>query len=242
MTASAAQPTPTMTLISLCEPLFQYICRVNRMARKGTGPSYSTVRTTVKELFDQMAATAQGDVALAAQYSKVSLPLLFFVDSILSEGPWPWAAEWNRNRLAYERDELAGDEKFFDLLEQAQAETGDGADERLAIYYTCLGLGFTGWYVGQPEYLRRKMNDLLPRVRAFIDADEAALITPQTYQHTDASNLPLPMSASMVPLAIVAAGGLLLVLAMNLFLFHASSKDLNQALDTILAHNPANAK
>jgi type VI secretion system protein ImpK len=228
-----------MNLVKLCEPLFQYICLVNRMGRKGAAADYSTVRTTVKNMLEEMDRTAKADVALASQYAKVELPLLFFVDSMLSEGPWPWAAEWNRNRLAYERGELAGDEKFFDLLELAQAETGEGADERLTVYYTCLGLGFSGWYVGQPEYLRRKMNDLLPRVRAFVDADEAGLVTPDTYQHTDTSNLPLPVSASIVPVLIAIVGCVLLVGVMNFYLFRLASQELNQALDKILARNPA---
>ena len=200
---------------------------------------YSAVRNAVKELFEQMSTKSKRDVGLASQYSKIELPLLFFVDSMLAEGPWPWAPEWNRNRLAYERDELAGDEKFFDLLEQNLAETGEGADERLAVFYTCIGLGFSGWYVGQPEYLRRKMNDLLPRVRAFIDADEAAIITPDTYKHTDTSNLPLPMSASVIPVLIGVVGCVVLVVVANFYLFRLSSQDLNRALDTILAKDPA---
>ena len=231
-----------MTLITLCDPLFQYICLVNRMGRKGTGSDYSTVRAAVKDLFDRMATKAKGDVALASQYAKVELPLYFFADSMLSEGPWPWADEWNRKRLAFDRDEYAGDEKFFDLLELALEEKGDAADERLAIYYTCLGLGFSGWYSGQPEYLRRKMNDLLPRVRAYIDADEAGLITPDTYQHTDTSNLPLPISASMVPLLIGIVGAIVVVGAANYYVFNLASEDLDQALDAIVARSPARAK
>ena len=228
-----------MNLVTLCDPVFQYICLVNRMARKGAGLDYSTVRNAVKGLFSDLSEKAGREVALASQYAKVELPLLFFVDSMLAEGPWPWAAEWNRNRLAYERDELAGDEKFFDLLEQTLGETGEGADERLAIFFTCMGLGFSGWYVGQPEYLRRKMNDLLPRVRAFIDADEAGLITPDTYKHNDTSNLPLPMSASVVPVLIAVVGCVLLVVAVNFYIFRLSSQDLNRALDAILARDPA---
>lgn len=199
---------------------------------------YSTVRNAVKEIFEQMSSKAKGDVGLASQYAKIELPLLFFVDSMLAEGPWPWAPEWNRNRLAYERDELAGDEKFFDLLDQTLTETGEGPDERLAVFYTSIGLGFSGWYVGQPEYLRRKMNDLLPRVRAFIDADEAAIITPDTYKHTDTSNLPLPMSASVIPVLIAVIGCVVVVVVANFYLFRLSSRDLNSALDTILARDP----
>ena len=59
------------------------------------------------------------------------MPLIFFVDSLISESTLPFAAEWNRKRLAYERNELAGDEKFFDFLDETLAEKGPDADERL---------------------------------------------------------------------------------------------------------------
>jgi type VI protein secretion system component VasF len=228
-----------MNLVTLCEPLFQYVCLVNRMGRKGAPPDYSDVRNTTKELFQKMTEKAKGDVALASQYAQVELPLLFFVDSMFSEGPLPWAAEWNRKRMANDRDELAGDEKFFDLLQLAEAQPGNAADERLTIYYTCIGLGFSGWYSGQPEYLRRKMNDLLPRVRTFVDADEAGLVTPDTYQHTNTINLPLPMSARMMPTLIVVCGSILLLIAVNYFSFRNSSQEMNQALDSILSRDPA---
>jgi cytochrome bd-type quinol oxidase subunit 1 len=42
--------------------------------------------------------------------------------------------------------QLAGDEKFFDLLEETLNDSSEDASERLAVYYTCLGLGFMGMY------------------------------------------------------------------------------------------------
>ena len=34
-------------------------------------------------------------------------------------------------------------------------ENGDDASERLAVFYVCIGLGFTGIYFKQPEFLRK---------------------------------------------------------------------------------------
>ena len=48
---------------------------------------------------------------------KMKLPLKFFVDSLISESSLPFAAQWNQDRLAYKDNELAGDERFFELLE-----------------------------------------------------------------------------------------------------------------------------
>jgi len=231
----------TARLLEHCEPLFQAVCRLNRMGRKGSSVDYALARAEISDLLTKLANGSRADIALAEQYRKVELPLIFFVDSMIAESTLPFAAEWNRTRLATERNELAGDDKFFDLLDETIRDTKEGADERLAVFYTCLGLGFTGWYNGQPEYLRKKMLELAPRVRAFVDADESGMITPDAYQHTNTSNLPLPMAASLVPLLIILGGLFLVVVAVNIFTFRSASAQLNQALDTIIAHGPAKA-
>jgi type IV/VI secretion system ImpK/VasF family protein len=231
----------TARLLEHCEPLFQAVCRLNRMGRKGSSVDYALARAEISDLLTKLANGTRADIALAEQYRKVELPLIFFVDSMIAESTLPFAAEWNRTRLATERNELAGDDKFFDLLDETIRDTKEGADERLAVFYTCLGLGFTGWYNGQPEYLRKKMLELAPRVRAFVDADESGMITPDAYQHTNTSNLPLPMAASLVPLLIILGGLFLVVVAVNIFTFRSASAQLNQALDTIIAHGPAKA-
>lgn len=228
-------------LLDHCEPLFQAVCRLNRMGRKGATVDYATARTEIEALLETLASSTRGDLGLAEQFRKVELPLIFFVDSMLAESALPFAAEWNRNRLAYARNELAGDEKFFDLLEATIQDKGEGADERLAVFYTCIGLGFTGWYGGQPEFLRKRMLEIAPRVRAFVDTDEAGLITPDAYQHTNTANLPLPMAASLVPLLIVLTGLFLVVAAVNVFTFRSASAELNEAVDSIVARDPARA-
>jgi type VI protein secretion system component VasF len=151
--------------------------RLNRKGGKARR-HYPTARSEITTIFEQMNTTARTDLALSEQFRKVEMPLIFFVDSMISESSLRFAAEWNRNRLAYERNELAGDEKFFDLLDETLRETRDGVEERLAVFFTCLGLGFSGWYAGQPEYLRKKMLEIAPRVKAYVDADETGLITP----------------------------------------------------------------
>ncbi len=144
------------SLISHCDPLFQAICRYNRIARKGSGASldYTQVRTEVEEMFEVLARTARGDIALGEQYRRIELPLIIFVDSMMAGSALPFAQKWSNNPLAFSRNERSGDEKFFILLDETLAEKKEGTDERLAIYYICLGLGFTGG--NQPEYLRKR--------------------------------------------------------------------------------------
>jgi type VI protein secretion system component VasF len=178
---------------------------------------------------------------LGEQYRKVELPLIFFVDSMIAESALPFASKWNNNRLAFARNERAGDEKFFQLLDETLADTKETADERLAIFYICIGLGFTGGSGGSPEFLKKKRLEIAPRVKAHIDADESAFITPASYQSTNLSNLPMPMAASLVPLLIVLTGLLFVVVAVNIYTFHSASAELNQSLDKIIAHDPAKA-
>jgi len=229
-----------LRLLDVCEPLFQAVCRLNRMARKGASTDYTSARSEIASLFEDLGNRARTDHALGEQYRKVELPLIFFVDSLIAESALPFAQDWNRHRLAYERNELAGDEKFFDLLDETLREPRD-ADERLAVFYTCLGLGFAGWYAGQPEFLRKKMLEIAPRVKAFVDADETGLITPDSYQHTNPANLPMPMSASLVPLLIILVGLFLIVGAVNVFTFRTASAELNEALEQITRRGPATA-
>jgi len=158
---------------------------------------------------------------------------------VVSESRLHFAMEWNQNRMAFERQELAGDERFFDLLDETLKQHGDEASERLAVFYTCLGLGFTGWYTGQPEVLKRKMVELAPRIRAFVESDESARICESCYEHTDTTNLPLPVGTSIVGIAILFLGFMTVVLVENYILFHEASKDLIRAIDEVKKHDPA---
>ena len=150
-----------MTLLELCEPLFQYVCRLNRSAEKGCALEIEKVRNEIKRKFEELKQNASADQYLADQYEKVELPLIFFVDFMIKESKLNFRFDWVE--LARERNELAGDEKFFDLLDAELADPGNAATEQLVIFYTCLGLGFTGVYTGLPDDIRRMMLKISAR-------------------------------------------------------------------------------
>lgn len=223
-----------MNLLELCDPLLQYVCRINRAGRKGGGQlEYAAVRADIKALFDEMRAKAMTDARLNQQYKLIEMPLVFFVDSMISESALPLAQKWNSARLAYEQNELAGDEKFFDLLEENMKDQGDDASERLAVYYTCLGLGFTGWYMGQPEYLRKRMLEIAPRIRKFIESDTTIRLCPEGYENIDTSDLVQPPSRKMVYIALVCLGFCVATIACSIYLFNKNTDDLTEALRKI---------
>jgi type VI secretion system protein ImpK len=222
-----------MTLLELCEPVFQYTCLLNRMGRAGTNADYTVVRAELKAMLEDLRQKANSDVRLANQYRQVELPLLFFIDSMIAESRLNFATQWHQNRLAYERNELAGDEKFFDLLEASMKDSSDDATDRLAIYYSCLGLGFTGMYVGQPEYLRKTMNTILPRIRHLVQRAESEKICPEAYEHVDTRKLTEPPAGRLVVVGVA-----LLVLAAALaityvWMFRDASGTFAESLRTI---------
>lgn len=228
-----------MTLLELTEPFFQYVCMLNRIARNPGGEDLTmeALRPAILTIFEQMRSEAEGDARLASQYKRMELPLIFFVDSMIAESKLTMAPLWHKNRLAYERNELAGDEKFFDLLDETLNEKGSEADERLEVYYACLGLGFQGWYAGQPEYLRKKMLDISKRIGRVIDPDQRARITPEAYAHTDTRNLVERAGVKIATIAICFAGFCFIVLAVNFSLFKTASRELSTALEEILRHD-----
>jgi type VI protein secretion system component VasF len=255
-----------MNLLELTEPIFQYVCRLNRLGRKsvsGTGAAetsfivkgpggtpvprlasldYAVVRSEIKAIFEDLVQKSNSDVRLNAQARKMELPLLFFVDSMIAESPLPFAQQWNQNRLAYERNELAGDEKFFDLLEETMKDSGEDASERLAVYYTCIGLGFSGIYFRQPEYLRKTMLTIAPRIRHLVEADQTAKICPDAYEGIDTRNLVQPPSSKMVLVGILFLCFILAVGVTYVFLYRAASRSLNTSLDQILSQQMTEKK
>lgn len=248
-----------MTLLEAAEPLFQYVCRLNRVARKGgpkpTGDTsfitkggsapqgasldYAVVRGDIKLILEEMQQKAAKDFRLASQAKKVELPLIFFVDSFIAESSLQFAGQWNQNRLAYERNELAGDEKFFDLLEEDLKDQSEEASERLAIFFTCIGLGFTGSYFGQPEYLKNKMFAMAPRIRRWIDVDEMAKICPDAYEGVDTRDLTEPPSRKVMVISMVFLSLIAAILISYITLYYSSRSRLTDSLGVIAAHEPA---
>src|ERR1700755_1372462 len=223
-----------MNPLELCEPIFTKICVLNRLGRSQGGLlTYDHLRLEIEQLFAAVQASAETDPALRVQWQKLELALIFFVDSMISESGLAVASTWNRSRLAYDRKELAGDEKFFDLLDETLNDASDEASQRLLVFYTCIGLGFTGWYAGQSEYLRGKMLDISQRIRSAMETDKTVRICPETYLNVDTRDLVQPPASRLGGIAIVFAGLCLIVVTVEAYLFHAASLSLTDSLTAI---------
>ena len=226
-----------MRLLILCEPLLQYVAKAHRSAAKGCVLPLEKVRGDIQRLFEEMGQQAAGKADLAAQYEKIRLPLIFFVDFMMRESDLSFRADWVP--LAFELKEFAGDERFFDLLESDLRDPGEGATERLVIYYSCLGLGFTGLYLGQPEAIQRLMERISPRISRFMDVDRRARICPRAYDHNDTRDFTEPPGTKLVGIGIALILLLLVWFIAYFRLFNSLSGDIRRNLNKILNGPPA---
>lgn len=226
-----------MTLLQLVEPLFQYVCRLNRGHRLGAATNRDLTRRELLDLFEHMRAQAARDPALQENFRQVELPLLFFVDFMIAYGDYPFAAEWRKdeNRLAYGVGERGGDEKFLDLLEKALKPGSNVPPEQLAIYYVCLGLGFTGQPPLAGPELQMKMLQLAGRLRGSIDADVHNRIAPDAY-HTDTAPYARPPGSAFLKLAVVLVGLVLVLMVANVVLWRDSVRELRDCILTVKEH------
>jgi type IV/VI secretion system ImpK/VasF family protein len=223
-----------MTLIELCEPAFQYICRLNYIVRNGGEIEYTQLRRDVKEILDNIAYKAENDSALNAKYEKVKMPLVFFIDSMVVESGVGCLSQWDSNRLAHDFNELAGDEAFFDYMDRAIEQAGSEDPEVLAFYYICLGLGFTGFYFGQPELLRQKMSIIQPHIHEFGDFDLTSKICPKAYESINTANLVERPTSRILGIAILFVGLTFVVFIAVIMAFRSSAGNLNRAIEEII--------
>jgi len=223
-----------MTLLELCEPIFQYVCRLRRSARMGCTIEMDQVRNDIKRILGEISTNASTSAELTTQYEKVELPLVFFVDFMIKESKLRFAVDWYE--LGRERGELAGDEKFFDLLDADLADPSSAATQRLVIFYTCIGLGFTGVYTGQPESIQRLMSRISARISGMMDADEKSYICPEAYENVDARDFVEPPGAKLAGIGIALIGLIIVWAVAYFFLFKWTSDDVAKSLDTVIRH------
>jgi type IV/VI secretion system ImpK/VasF family protein len=223
-----------MKLLEIYEELFQFVCRLNRVAKTEAHPDYGRIRAEVRTVLDDLNRRAASDVQLMNQVKRLELPIIFFVDNIICTSRLKFAQQWSDSRLAKERNELAGDERFFDFLEDDLKDTSEEAAERLAIYYTCFGLGFTGMWVGQPDKIRQYQEQIYPRLGRWMDRDPNKKITEEAYQSTDTRELTEPPSRKIIFVAIIFAFLSLSVLVVYYGLYAKASAELTNSIDQIL--------
>lgn len=223
-----------MTPLQLCEPLFQYICRINRAARKGAAMEASHVRAEIKGIFEDMAGRAVDTPGLREQFQALRLPLVFFCDYIIRTSAMSFAASWQNIAEEEAPPIYTGDEMFFLMLDQTLHDKSDAASARLAVYYTCMGLGFLGYYETDVQEVQRRVKEIASRLRSGPDADRADHICPEAYEHVNTADLTEPPSRSLVPMVVAMVCLLILLFVANVYLYSGAASELTDSIQSLV--------
>jgi len=220
-----------MNLVQLTEPLFLYVGCLTRAAEHNTQFDVEQVRREIIGIFADIRIKAESHPALAYQYDRtINLILIFYVDFMIKESDLNIAQEWVE--LAFDEQELAGDEQFFDLLEQTLAQNTEVALQQLTVFRECLRLGFTGCYGDDWKYIRQLHSDIDAKV--YGDRFElSAQLTPTAYEHIDEQPLPVRTLKRFKFVRYTLVAMILFVILANGFLYYSSSGELRRTLDTI---------
>ncbi|GMV25391.1 MAG: hypothetical protein AMXMBFR58_14220 [Phycisphaerae bacterium] len=219
-----------VTLSDICDPFFQYICRQNRAAQRGVNVDGGQVRSELKSMLADLRMQAES-AGLGEQFAQVRLPLVGFADFMMRESRHGFARNWRS--LAEEEKQLGLDQRFFEMLDETLADPSEKAAERLAIFHTCIGLGFTGMYMGQPDVLRRKQLEVTARIRSRFDTDSAARITAEAYEQTDKRVLQQPVAQGVVTWVIVLVVLTAGAIVANISLYRSAASTLKDALERV---------
>jgi len=212
---------------------FSYVALLLRWLRQGGKPEAETVRNELKKHIQRIERSSHGDPLLKAVYQHVRLPIIFFADHVIAEADGPLAAYWREHRLAYDENELAGDEKFFDIADALIKDPSPEATEALAIIYRCLGLGFTGWYANQADYIHELMESIARRLN--LESEGQSRLSAEAYLSLDTRNLIETGRSRMGWMLLSFAAALILALVFSQLIFQQMTRPMREALSDIVS-------
>jgi type VI protein secretion system component VasF len=155
----------TSELEKLCNPLLLAVCNYWQLACMGSQVELEPFRKNIVSLLEETKRTAALDETLAKEFSVIEKPLVFFIDYMVREGRFSFRNDWQI--LARSYNELSGDEKFFDLLEDTL--NYPDAKNSAALFFVMLGLGFDGIHRKNQAYIQHCMRACAQRTAAEFD-------------------------------------------------------------------------
>lgn len=155
-----------MDLEQLISPLLKKICEYCAFKDGGCEVPQDVMLSEIRSDLNLIRQKAAAYPVLAQQYQVVEKPLVFFIDYIIKEGGFSFSGSYRE--LARNFNELSGDDKFFDLLDEAVKTNED--QEIIRVFYLLIGLGFDGYYKrrrAEIVELMQKTSALLPKAADF---------------------------------------------------------------------------
>ena len=218
-----------MNIVSLASPIIDYICELRRIAAANVPLEMEAVRARVRRLLQQADEASTSNLEIAAEYNKIRLALIFYIDYMIKEGPFQFRDQWEE--LARQYKELSGDEKFFDLLDESLNDPGAAATERLKVFFLCMATGFDGCHKAEPELVERKMKICALRIGTDFKGGASPHLSEDAYKHTVSPLKPSRPFRNWRIFLASSIGLLLIALLLNLYMFDKTTRPLSLAID-----------
>lgn len=239
----------TKSLLDHCEPFFQEVSALLRSAGDGS-IGYGLARNRLKDCLNRIRDEVQsapgniqqdyfGNERMDPKKAGVEQALWFFADDVVENSQLPFAAQWQQEPLARELGGFVnGKTQFFADLQEAFKENPDLARQRLAVYYTCLCLGFAGVHRSNPKELRDQAERIYGLLGDLLDRDPAKPICQDAYE-VDESVLYRPVRERITFIGSVLLILVFATLVVYYFLYRSGTEQLRETLQEILVTAPA---
>jgi type VI protein secretion system component VasF len=238
MPSSNPQPTTQITLSEFCEPFFLEVGEVLRSTYGGVSAEPWPIRDRLKKRLDGLLEDSSRKYPwLEREYARIEWVLAVFADVVIFDSTLPFAKLWKEQVLLASDPRINikdGRQRFFLELDAALRGAPSGAAERLAIFQTCLGLGFGGIHANDPGKLREYSEQILQRLDIAPDNRAAeGRMCPEAYQHTQTDRLHEPMAEKLLAIGIVCGALLLATLVTYVWIYVVARGEIKDALGTL---------
>lgn len=214
-------------LVGFAGPIFDLILRL----KAGIVQPSNDLRPKVASMLQDFEKRAERHRYNPKVTQVAKFGLAAFVDEAVLTNNFPLRQEWERNplQLEYFGEQLAG-EKFFDKLE-AMLNQIEITQDAVEVYYICMLLGFKGKYA---IYEKDKLLAIMQKTaNALVKVGKIRPV--ELSPNWLVSDQPAPPAERKMPTwaKLTAFAGLGIAIIIYLAMFFASSKFLNDAVQTL---------
>src|ERR1017187_10128484 len=223
------------TLIEFCEPFFLEVGNVLRRQVDSVGDAWK-VRNQLKLYLDDLyeSAKKRNSASLLTDYQRIEPVLAFFADDVINASTLPFADKWKETMLLASDVRIGikdGRIRFFQELD-ATLNGGAMAAQRLAVFQSCLGLGFGGVHRGNTDKLRDYADRILQQLEFRLTSAQDRVCA-EAYEYTQAERLCNPITQRFWAIGIVCGGLILATLITYCWICHDASGQIARVLGEI---------
>jgi len=161
-------------LEKLCNPVFQCLCNYWQLSCVTSMTDREQFQSDIVGLMMEAGKKARKDPQLEREFTWMEKPLVFFIDYMVKEGRFPFRDDWRE--LSRNYNELSGDEKFFDLLNDTL--NNPDLNNSFILFYIMLGLGFDGVYRYNRKYVEQCMLLCMEKATTDFDISSEPVLPP----------------------------------------------------------------